>query len=137
MHDILEHYGKVIVALAGILAAVLITALVVNVIQNKTTSAVSGIDYQEQIDDAVNGVNIVGNYVLSVGEITTLSETKGSNQTWTCSDTSVLEIVSGNDTPTINIKGVSVGKATITVTTTFSENGNDVTKTGSVTITVK
>ena len=35
MHDIIEHYGKVIIALAGVLAALLLTAAVVTTISNK------------------------------------------------------------------------------------------------------
>ena len=31
MHDIIEHYGKVVVALAGVLAALLLTAAVVTI----------------------------------------------------------------------------------------------------------
>ena len=36
MHDIIEHYGKVIIALAGVLAALLLTAAVVTTISTKT-----------------------------------------------------------------------------------------------------
>ena len=32
MHDIIEHYGKVIVALAGVLAAVLLTVAVLAIV---------------------------------------------------------------------------------------------------------
>ena len=39
MHDIIEHYGKVIIALAGVLAALLLTAAVVTTISNKTKTA--------------------------------------------------------------------------------------------------
>lgn len=53
MHDIIEHYGKVIVALAGILAAVLLTVAVVGIVNNKTVSAVENIQYEEQIKDAI------------------------------------------------------------------------------------
>ena len=35
MHDIIEHYGKVIVALAGVLAAVLLTVAVVKIVNTK------------------------------------------------------------------------------------------------------
>ena len=52
MHDIIEHYGKVIIALAGVLAALLLTAAVVTTISNKT--AVSGIEYETQIRNAFN-----------------------------------------------------------------------------------
>jgi hypothetical protein len=54
MHDIIEHYGKVIVALAGALAAVLLTVSVVGVVKQKTTDAVDGIAYQEKIEAAFN-----------------------------------------------------------------------------------
>ena len=52
MHDIIEHYGKVIVALAGVLAAVLLTA-VVKIVNTKTTKAVDNISYEQQIQDAI------------------------------------------------------------------------------------
>ena len=35
MHDIIEHYGKVIIALAGVLAALLLTAAVVTTISKQ------------------------------------------------------------------------------------------------------
>ncbi len=54
MHDIIEHYGKVIIALAGVLAALLLTAVVVTTISNKTKTAVSGIEYETQIRNAFN-----------------------------------------------------------------------------------
>ena len=50
MHDIIEHYGKVIIALA----ALLLTAAVVTTISNKTKTAVSGIEYETQIRNAFN-----------------------------------------------------------------------------------
>ena len=40
MHDIIEHYGKVVVALAGVLAALLLTAAVVTIVSGKTTGAI-------------------------------------------------------------------------------------------------
>ena len=54
MHDIIEHYGKVIVALAGVLAAVLLTVAVVKIV-TKTTTAVDNISYEQQIQDAISG----------------------------------------------------------------------------------
>ena len=60
MHDIIEHYGKVIVALAGILAAVLLTVAVVGIVNNKTVSAVENIQYEEQIKDAIEAPSIQG-----------------------------------------------------------------------------
>ena len=39
MHDIIEHYGKVIIALAGVLAALLLTAAVVTTISTIGISA--------------------------------------------------------------------------------------------------
>jgi len=45
MHDIIEHYGKVIIAL---------TAAVVTTISTKTKSAVNGIEYESQIRNAFN-----------------------------------------------------------------------------------
>lgn len=55
MHDIIEHYGKVIVALAGVLAAVLLTVAVVKIVNTKTTKAVDNISYEEQINSAITG----------------------------------------------------------------------------------
>ena len=55
MHDIIEHYGKVIVALAGGLAAVLLTVAVVKIVNTKTTTAVDNISYEQQIQDAISG----------------------------------------------------------------------------------
>lgn len=53
MHDIIEHYGKVVVALAGVLAAVLLTAAVVGIVNTKTQKAVDSISYEQQIQDAI------------------------------------------------------------------------------------
>ena len=58
MHDIIEHYGKVIVALAGVLAAVLLTVAVVKIVNTKTTTAVDNISYEQQIQDAISGEEI-------------------------------------------------------------------------------
>lgn len=55
MHDIIEHYGKVIVALAGVLAAVLLTVAVVKIVNTKTTTAVDNISYEQQIQNAISG----------------------------------------------------------------------------------
>ena len=55
MHHIIEHYGKVIVALAGVLAAVLLTVAVVKIVNTKTTTAVDNISYEQQIQDAISG----------------------------------------------------------------------------------
>ena len=55
MHDIIEHYGKVIVALAGVLAAVLLTVAVVKIVNTKTTTAVDNISYEQQTQDATSG----------------------------------------------------------------------------------
>ena len=54
MHDIIEHYGKVIIALAGVIAALLLTAAVVTTISHNTKTAVSGIEYETQIRTACN-----------------------------------------------------------------------------------
>ena len=55
MNDIIEHYGKVVVALAGVLAAVLLTVAVVGIVNKKTTTAVENISYEKQITDAIEG----------------------------------------------------------------------------------
>ena len=54
MHDIIEHYGKVIVALAGVLAAVLLTVAVVKIVNTKTTTAVDNISYDQQIQETIS-----------------------------------------------------------------------------------
>ena len=55
MNDIIEHYGKVVVALAGVLAAVLLTVAVVGIVNTKTTTAVENISCEKQITDAIEG----------------------------------------------------------------------------------
>ncbi len=57
MHDIIEHYGKVVVALAGALAAVLLTVSVVGVVKEKTNNAVDKIAYEERIETAFGEQN--------------------------------------------------------------------------------
>ena len=52
MHDIIEHYGKVVVALAGALAAVMLTVSVVGIVKDKTNDAVKKIAYEERINAA-------------------------------------------------------------------------------------
>lgn len=54
MHDIIEHYGKVVVALAGALAAVMLTVSVVGTVQEKTTSAVDKLSYEDKIESVIN-----------------------------------------------------------------------------------
>ena len=51
MDFIIEHYGKVIVALAGILAGVLITVAVVGIVNTKTTTAVENMTYEQEIEN--------------------------------------------------------------------------------------
>ncbi len=53
MSEIIEHYGKVVVALAGVLAAVLLTAAVVGIVSGKTQEAVKGITYEQEINNAL------------------------------------------------------------------------------------
>ena len=53
LHDIIEHYGKVVVALAGVLAALLLTAAVVTIVSGKTTGAIEDIEYESQIYEAM------------------------------------------------------------------------------------
>ncbi len=52
MHDIIEHYGKVIIALGAIAAAATILIAVVKQVGSKTTKSVNGINYENQINDA-------------------------------------------------------------------------------------
>ena len=47
MHDIIEHYGKVV------LAALLLTAAVVTIVSGKTTGAIEDIEYESQIYEAM------------------------------------------------------------------------------------
>ena len=54
MHDIIEHYGKVVIAHAPELAAVLLTAAVVTIVSDRTKGAVSDISYKEHIYDAID-----------------------------------------------------------------------------------
>ena len=51
MSDIIEHYGKVVVALAGVLAAVLLTVVVDGTVNEKTTKAVNSLEYESKISD--------------------------------------------------------------------------------------
>ena len=51
MSDIIEHYGEVVVALAGVLAAVLLTVVVVGTVNEKTTKAVNSLEYESKISD--------------------------------------------------------------------------------------
>ena len=51
MSDRIEHYGKVVVALAGVLAAVLLTVVVVGTVNEKTTKAVNSLEYESKISD--------------------------------------------------------------------------------------
>lgn len=51
MSDIIEHYGKVVVALAGVLAAVLLTVVVVGTVNEKSTKAVNSLEYESKISD--------------------------------------------------------------------------------------
>ena len=53
MHDIIEHYGKVVVALAGVLVSLLLTAAVVTIVSGKTTGAIEDIEYESQIYEAM------------------------------------------------------------------------------------
>lgn len=50
--EIIEHYGKAIIALGAIAAAVTILIFVANKISNKTTTAVNDIDYANTINSA-------------------------------------------------------------------------------------
>lgn len=57
MHDIIEHYGKVIVALAGVIAALLLTTTIVGMVTNKTTKAVNGLEYENKIETSFDNNN--------------------------------------------------------------------------------
>ena len=58
MNDIIEHYGKVVVALAGVLAAVLLTVAVVGIVNTKTTTAGEYISNVKLNTDAIEGAGI-------------------------------------------------------------------------------
>ena len=52
--EIIEHYGKAIIALGAIAAAVTILVFVTKKISSKTTSAVSDINYDNAIKEAAS-----------------------------------------------------------------------------------
>ena len=54
MHEIIEHQGKVIIALAGVLAALLLTTAVVGTVSTKTKNAVNNLEYETRINNAFN-----------------------------------------------------------------------------------
>lgn len=54
MHIILRSYGKVILSLAGALAAALILTLIVHTINAKTNNSVNGIEYESYAHDSIN-----------------------------------------------------------------------------------
>lgn len=53
MHDIIEHYGKVIVALFAIAVALLVAAAVATTITRKTNESVNNLEFNENAKDAV------------------------------------------------------------------------------------
>lgn len=55
MHELIEHYGKVVIALSAILAVALILVGVVTIVKTKTNNAVSNqMNYDQNIRDAYN-----------------------------------------------------------------------------------
>lgn len=55
MHELIEHYGQVVIALAAILAVALILVGVVTIVKTKTNNAVSNqMNYDQNIRDAYN-----------------------------------------------------------------------------------
>ena len=55
MHELIEHYGKVVIALAAILAVALILVGVVTIVKTKTNNAVSNqMNYDQNSRDAYN-----------------------------------------------------------------------------------
>lgn len=54
MHVILHSYGKVIISLAGALAAALILTLIVSTINVKTSNSVNNIEYESYVHDSIN-----------------------------------------------------------------------------------
>lgn len=51
MSDIIEHYGKVVVALLGALAAITLTVGVVKTVKSSTAAAVSNLSYTQYVAD--------------------------------------------------------------------------------------
>ena len=54
IHHIIKHNAKEVIPLAGVLAAVLLTAAVVTIVTDRTKEAVSDISYKEHIYDAID-----------------------------------------------------------------------------------
>lgn len=59
MHDIIEHYGKVIIALFAIVAALAIAAVVVTQVTSSTKKATNNLDtqYENPAKEAVSAGN--------------------------------------------------------------------------------
>lgn len=53
MQEIIEHYGKVVVALFAIVAILLIAAGVVTIVSQKTDKAISDLQYESDAAGAV------------------------------------------------------------------------------------
>lgn len=56
MHDIIEHYGKVVIALFAIVAALAIAAIVVTQVTTSTKKATADLDtkYKDPANEAVS-----------------------------------------------------------------------------------
>lgn len=52
MQDIIEHYGKIIIAILGMLAAVFMATTVITVTKQRTTEAVNKISYENVLESA-------------------------------------------------------------------------------------
>jgi hypothetical protein len=50
MSDIIEHYGKVVVALVGALAAITLTVAVVKSVKTSTALAVKDLSYSQYVE---------------------------------------------------------------------------------------
>lgn len=56
MDGVIDHYGKALVALVGVLAVVAITSIVVVNVKTKTTSAVDNMNlsvYEQQVQESL------------------------------------------------------------------------------------
>ncbi len=60
MHDIIEHYGKVVIALFAIVAALAIAAIIVAQVTTSTKKATADLDtkYKDSASEAVSKGNV-------------------------------------------------------------------------------
>lgn len=101
MHDIIEHYGKVVVALFAIVAALAIAALVVTTVSTKTNEATSNLEYN---DDANTSV-IVGNAIATINAIPIeATAVAGNGKITEAERTTLISKITAVDTKATNFK---------------------------------